>query len=144
MDQNLCEPIEKTKNQGNTRYIYLMILFLFAALCLLRCFYGFDWSDETYYSTLSYRFIIGDSMFLHSWDIHQTSAIITLPLIYVFLLFTSGSTAGILLFLRIAYVIFQFCVCLYILGDVKKKRLYCRGGCCDAAYAVYPDLCQQF
>jgi len=47
-----------------------------AVLFLVRSVFGFDWSDETYYLALPYRFSLGDRPFLDSWDIHQTGALL--------------------------------------------------------------------
>ncbi len=106
------------------RYIYWIVLILLVILCLYRSFYGFDWSDESYYIALPYRFILGDSLFFSSWDIHQLSAIIMLPLQYVFLFFSSGSTTGILLFMRISFIAFQALTGAYVFHVLSKKIGY--------------------
>ena len=83
-------------------------------LSIYRSFYGFDWSDETYYTALSFRFILGDRLFLNSWDIHQTSSVVTIPLVALYR-FLSGNTDGILLFMRLCYVGLTGIVALYAL-----------------------------
>ena len=91
--------------KGKRRYIhYLPYLFLLllGGLCLFKSFYGFDWSDETYCSALTYRFLLGDSLFSDSWDIHQLSALITLPIMFLYTVIV-GNTSGIILFMRIVF-----------------------------------------
>lgn len=84
-----------------------------AALLAARAFYGFDWSDETYYAALPYRFVLGDRPFIDSWDIHQTSAMILFPVVWAYFRL-HGSMDGILLFLRLLFVAFQAAVAIYM------------------------------
>lgn len=101
-------------------YPYLVL----SALCILfglRAFFGFDWSDETYYAALTYRFVLGDPVFESSWDIHQFSAIITFPLVYSYKAIC-GSMDGIILFLRLIYVLL-IAVISVISYKILKKHI---------------------
>ncbi|MGL4109678.1 hypothetical protein [Clostridium sp. LP20] len=95
------------------------IITLVFFIVIVRTFYGFDWSDETYYIALPYRFLLGDSMFIHSWDIHQLSALIILPFVWLYNVFVGG-TDGIILFFRILYAVCQYSVALIIFKTLKK------------------------
>ena len=123
------------------RLAFLVVLLLSGAFCILRSFYGFDWSDETYAGALTYRFMIGDSLFVNSWDIHQTSAIITIPLIYIYQIFSSGSTVGILLFLRISYVVIQLLTALYVFHVLSKRNGYTAAAAAALLLILFAPTC---
>lgn len=86
---------------------YVPIIFLLSCITLLiRSFYSFCWSDETFYFATAHRFFQGDSIFLHDWFPTQLSSVILLP-IYALYVTITGSTTGVILFFRILYVIFE-------------------------------------
>lgn len=95
------------------------ILLIFISIFVIRCFWGFDWSDETYYIALPHRFLTGDNLFVNSWDIHQIGAILLTPFVYLYKILI-GSTDGIILFFRILYIIFNFGV-IVISYEILKK-----------------------
>ncbi|MBC8569717.1 hypothetical protein [Zongyangia hominis] len=97
---------------------FLILSLAFLLLCI-RCFYGFDWSDETYYLALPYRFVLGDQFFLHSWDIHQLSAMLLVPFVRLYT-FIVGSTEGILLSFRLLYTVLQFIIAITAFSVFKK------------------------
>ena len=109
--------IAKTKKNS---LICFSILFICFFLVCLRCFLGFDWSDETYYLALPYRFINGDQYFLHSWDLHQLSAMLLVPLVQLYLLIV-GSTDSIILCFRLLFTVMQFLVVLLAFSIFKKR-----------------------
>ena len=98
---------------------FVLITAVFLIL-IWRCHFGFDWSDESYYAALSYRFYLGDPLFLSSWEIPQISSLITLPFIGIYRVFTQNMN-GILLYLRILFTCFQFAVSLFIYVKIKTK-----------------------
>lgn len=108
------------KNSNKAAIISYSLIFAVFLIFLTRCFYGFDWSDETYYSAISYRLCMGDELFKENWDIHQLSAIITMPLVYIYTSIVK-STDGLILFMRITYTICQFLVVGYIYNCCKKR-----------------------
>lgn len=83
-----------------------LVLILCTVILLLRAFYSFCWSDESFYFSTAYRFYLGDSIFRHDWFPTQLSGIILLPFLALFIGITGG-TAGILLYFRILYVLFS-------------------------------------
>ena len=93
---------------------------LFVAL-LWRLPYGFDWSDEAYQAVVPYRFVLGDRPIIDTWEVHQFSGLIALPFLRLFLLFTGGSTQGVLLFFRFVNVILQGLVALYGFFVLRRK-----------------------
>ncbi len=82
------------------------ILGIATILLLVRCWFSFCWSDETFYFSTAYRFYQGDSIFQHDWFPTQLSSVMLLPIITAFINLT-GSTTGVILFFRICYVIFS-------------------------------------
>lgn len=98
-------------------------LFLFAIfiVCFIRIFFGFDWSDEAYYSALSYRFMQGDKFFIDSWDSLQISFALLIPFIKISTLIF-GSTDYLYLFLRVIYTVLQFFVSIIFYNTVKIKK----------------------
>lgn len=108
------------KSNSKLIRIFIVSSFIIAFLILLyRSQFGFDWSDEGYYAALSYRFALGDKLFVDSWDIHQTSSILISPIIWCYMKLT-GSSGGIILFLRIMFLVVKFTVSVYIYNSIKK------------------------
>ena len=96
-----------------------MCFLLLAILLYARCFYGFDWSDEAFYAAVPYRFFLGDPVFLSSWDTNQTSSIILVPLVALYVL-VKGNTVGILLFMRIVYTTVKVAIAIFSFRVLKK------------------------
>ena len=87
-------------NKKTTKDIVILsAIFFFSCLLFRRAFYGFDWSDDSYYSAIVYRFLRGDSLFSDSWDIHQIYAVILVPLYWIYTKILG--TTGIILFSRL-------------------------------------------
>lgn len=80
-----------------------ILLFVFAGAMIWRAFRGFDWSDEAYYSAIVFRIIQGDALFKTSWDIHQLSAVILVPIYWLYT--TIFGTTGLILFSRFLYLL---------------------------------------
>lgn len=89
------------KIKNNVPYI---LIFISEIILFIKCFYSFCWSDETFYFATCHRFFTGDSIFLHEWFPTQLSSLVLLPFYAAFLLIT-GSSAGIILYFRILFVI---------------------------------------
>ena len=87
--------------------IYIGLILLVGLLLFIRASYGFDWCDEGYYYSITYRLALGDRMFSDSWELHQTSAVVTLPLMKLFLHLNGGSTEGMVLLFRRIFVLFE-------------------------------------
>ena len=114
----------KMNFQSRSKYFFILpylVLAAMTALFLARAFFGFDWSDECYYLALPYRFVLGDRFFADSWDIHQTSAMLIAPVLWLYRLVV-GNMTGVILFMRLFYVLVQSLVSLLIYRSVL--RLY--------------------
>lgn len=90
-------------------WIWLLICAALAGLTVLAAcrslIIGMD-ADEQYAVTLAYRLVKGDLMIQEIWDPHQTSAMLPALLIKIFLFF-SGDNTFLLLYLRMAGILFQ-------------------------------------
>jgi hypothetical protein len=84
----------------------LVLSVIVVGLSCLRIFYGADLTDEAFYAAVPYRFTQGDAPFVDENNIGQTSGIVTAPLVYLWVSLV-GSTAGLILFLRVAYLLLQ-------------------------------------
>ena len=107
-----CYTFFMLRNDQNKRVLSLSLcLTVLAALFLLllaRAPYGFDWTDETYYSVLPYRFVLGDRPILDTWEVHQFSGLIALPFMRLYLLITAGDMTGVMLYFRYVFLVIQF------------------------------------
>lgn len=97
-----------------------LLLALFCAL-LLRLPYGFDWTDEAYYSVLPYRFVLGDRPLLDTWEVHQLSGMLSLPFLRLYLLFTVGDMTGVMLFFRYVLACVQLLISLYAFFVLRRR-----------------------
>ena len=90
-----------------------------ATLSLLwRIRFGIDLTDESFYIALPYRFALGDTPFVDELNILQTSALLTWPLVKLYVLATGG-TDGIMLFMRHAYVAFVLVTTLVVFSSLR-------------------------
>lgn len=105
--------------------VWGIIYFTIATLCIFyRIQYGFDWSDETYYTALASRFVNGEQAFQASWDIHQFVAALVTPFLWLYKTVTGGYT-GSLLFMRVLYAIIKLSAgggLYYALRKINDRR----------------------
>ncbi len=102
------------------RDIFACAGILFFAFFLLRsAFYGTSSPDESFYLTIPYRIIKGDSFLIDEWHASQFSAFLLYLPMKVFLLI-NGSTDGIILFFRCLFVLCQTLVSYFTFYKLKK------------------------
>lgn len=101
----------------------LLLLFLCCVTTLKILIVGYD-IDEKYAVTMSYRILQGDLPLLDMWEPHQTSGFLSALLMLPFL-FTTGTTTGVVLWLRICGLLMHLGVtyCLYkvLRHDLDKQ-----------------------
>lgn len=100
----------------NTRAATFIWLVLFAAalcFCLWKLPYGFGGSDEGFYLTVAHRLSLGESLFADEWHLSQLLSFFLLPFVKLWRSFT-GSTEGIMLASRYAYLIMHAAVSAFI------------------------------
>lgn len=89
---------------------------------LWKCPFGFGSYDDAFYLTIPHRLSMGDVLFADEWHVSQMSGLITLPLVWLYRTI-AGSTDGILLAARYAYVFFHALVSLFFYLRVQKYGL---------------------
>ncbi len=95
---------------------------------LWRAFYGFCWSDESFYISTCDRFYRGDSPLTGEWYRTQMSSIIMLPFYSAWMLVT-GSNTGIVLYFRLLYLALSFGAAILYYRILKKDYpVYAAGG----------------
>ena len=97
----MIETVEKKLMRERTVFIVFCTV---AVLLLVRAFYGFCQSDESFYISTAGRFAAGDLVFADEWHPTQLASIITMPFYKLYTLI-AGGTYGIILFFRILYVL---------------------------------------
>lgn len=125
--------------QSIKRFFPYAIILTAGFLLLLKCFYSFCWSDETFYFATAYRFYQGDSIFQHDWFPTQLSSIMLLPLFSLFMN-VAGSTEGILLFFRICFVIFALVCSIAVYRIIKYSYPQWIALVCALLYLFYTHL----
>lgn len=103
---------------------YLAIL-VCALLLIARCFYGFDWTDESFYLSTVNRLYQGDALIVDEWHPAQLFSAITLPL-YCAYRAIAGSPDGAYLCFRILYVLLStLTACLLFRAFAARKNGFC-------------------
>ena len=106
------------------RYILIayVVIFIAASVSLFwKCRYGFPY-EESYHISTALRFYRGDKMLLHEWHGTQLSFILLTPVVALFDMI-NGSTEGIVLFCRCAFVIFWILFSLFIFYRLKSVSM---------------------
>lgn len=109
---------ERKKYSGSNLFAYI-VLTVIAGLLIIRCFYSFCWSDESFYLSLVHRFWIGDRPIIDEWSGTQFYTVILLP-IYALYIKVVGSNEGIFLFFRLLMVISNYFLSIYIYISLKR------------------------
>lgn len=102
--------------------------FCIALLCCLAFHLTLIWAphrlfDETFYPTVPYRLIKGDSLIQHEWHLTQFSAVFLYFPVRLWLLIKS-STDGIYLYLRFVYILAQTCAAIVIYKFFRNKGIW--------------------
>lgn len=101
---------------------YRLLLLLIVLLTAVKLIFVGSNTDEGYGIELAWRLAGGDRMLLDLWEPHQTSAIFGAVLIKLFRVFSGGSDTGIVLYMHIWGIVFQF-LTAYLLYRVLKYIL---------------------
>ena len=100
-------------------YPYI-ILGLSVLILLWKSFYGFCWSDESFYLSVTDRFFRGDMPIRDEWQPTQLENVLNVPL-YALYITVTGSNDGIYLFFRLVYVILEGIAAFSIFTLLKKS-----------------------
>ncbi len=121
------------KHRAWGRLLFRAVLLGFSALATLKVIFFFTEIDEQYAITMAYRMACGDRMFLEMWEPHQTSGFLAAFLIKIYMLATGG-VDGVTVYLRLAGVLFQAAVSLFLYATLKK---FCSEEAAFAAAVFY-------
>ena len=94
------------KKIKNGKYIGCFIILAVACVLLIRGFYSFYWSDESFYLAVTHRFYIGQKPFVDEWNPAQFYAVFLLPFYRLYYVLV-GSNEGVFLGARILSIIFS-------------------------------------
>ncbi len=117
MEQNIAH----NRTAGKKTLLCVLVLAVLFLLLLWRVPFGYDWTDEEYYSVVGYRLLQGDRPLVDTWEVHQFSGMLAAPVLGTYRLFNGGSMDGSVLFLRYFYVSFQLGVSLAAFFVLRKK-----------------------
>ena len=81
-----------------------MAFAVFTVILIIRGFYGFCQSDESFYTSTASRFAAGDLIFVDEWHPTQLSSLVTMPFYWLYTRLT-GQAEGVLLYIRVLYVL---------------------------------------
>ncbi|MDH4079751.1 MAG: hypothetical protein OEU68_08050 [Nitrospira sp.] len=97
---------------------------LLPPLCLLllikRLHYGIDFTDESFYVALAYRFAMGDQPFVDEYNLAQISGVLLVPFVSAFLLVNGGQPDGLVLFVRYLHLGFSVLVATIIFLALRR------------------------
>ncbi|MEA4870074.1 MAG: hypothetical protein VB062_05500 [Christensenella sp.] len=117
MEQNIVH----NRTADRKTILCVLLLAVFFLLLLWRVPFGYDWTDEEYYSVVGYRLLQGDRPLVDTWEVHQFSGMLAAPVLGAYRLLNGGSMDGSVLFLRYFYVSFQFGVSLAAFFALRNK-----------------------
>lgn len=107
----------------------LFFLFLTGMFLLWKCRYGVANIDESFYLTIPLRLCKGDALFVDEWNLSQMSAILTTPVIWLYVTITK-SLDGIVLFMRFFYVVVHCAIA--VLFYFRFRKLSWIGAVCSS------------
>src|SRR6185312_115254 len=84
-------------------------------------YFGVTPTDEPFYISLPYRFILGDRPFIDEYNVVQSAGLFLLPFVKLYL-YMKGSTEGIILFVRYLNFAF-FSILTYLTYFAFKKYI---------------------
>ena len=105
---------------------------LFAFL-LWKCRYGFGDADESFWLTVSWRFLHGDRMILQEWHLSQFGFFTMIPEMWLYLRIV-GTTEGMILIFRYAYTVCWCAGCLFMYFRARNLHEY--GARCAALFLM--------
>jgi hypothetical protein len=111
--------VKKLKRIDYLFIISLITVFLFHFCCILVVNVP---RDETFYITIPFRLINGDSLVQHEWHLSQFSSFFSYFPVY-FYTRVIRSTEGILLFMRFTYLIVHTIIAVIIYVFFRKYKI---------------------
>lgn len=107
-------------NRKNEYWLLLPAVLLLAAAMVYRCTLGADISDEAFAVGETYLTIRGSFPFVDMW-FPMAFTMLSAPFMKLFLLFSGGSTEGIILYMRLAFLVFKLLTAVLFCVIFRKK-----------------------
>ena len=108
------------------KHIYLLLFGLSFALASVflfwKCKFGFAQIDESFYLTIPFRLCQGDSLFLHEWNLSQTSSVLLYPVVWTYRLFFQD-TVGVLFHFRLIFTFVWVIAALFVFLRLRSFSL---------------------
>lgn len=101
------------------KLIYSVLMLFIFILLLAKCKYGFGDIDESFYLSIPYRLVQGDSLFGNEWHLSQMSSFIMYPIMKLYISIFED-TDGIILNFRYIYLFLQFITSITIYVYLNK------------------------
>ena len=116
-----------------------VVFILSAVILIIRAFYSFCWSDETFYLSTCHRLYTGDGIFRHEWFPTQLSSLIMLPFYALYIAIT-GSVEGIVVYFRILFVLMSTLNAVIVYNILKKHASVFTSMACALFLVFYTHL----
>ncbi|MBQ7587042.1 MAG: hypothetical protein IJT37_03325 [Lachnospiraceae bacterium] len=116
-----------------------VVFILSAVILIIRAFYSFCWSDETFYLSTCHRLYTGDGIFRHEWFPTQLSSLIMLPFYALYIAIT-GSVEGIVVYFRILFVLMSTLNAVIVYNILKKHASVFTSMVCALFLVFYTHL----
>lgn len=105
-------------------------------LLLIRCFFSFSWSDESFYLTVVHRFWLGERIFADEWYTTQLSTPLLLPFYALYQWFTGGNE-GVYLYFRLLYWLISSATAFFTYIKLRKWNQPLTAVFCALMYLFY-------
>lgn len=112
------------------------LIFLAFVILIVRSFFGFCWSDESFYLSTVHRLYQGDRLLVDEWNPAQFYAVLLLPF-YRLYLWIVGSTDGVYLAARILSNVMIFGIAIYLYRVLLKRYSAVSALLCAYLYMFY-------
>ena len=113
--------MKNLQSKINTHLLFTVIMSMAFMLSIWRIKYGFGGYDEPFYLTVPHRLFMGDSLLSEEWHVSQLSGILLFPFVSLYELITK-TTDGIILYMRILYIICHALVSVFLYVRLKNYR----------------------
>ena len=107
------------KKVKNTNFLFFAALLMGLMLHIFFLFFVPFSEDESFYVTIPFRLLTGDSLIQHEWHLSQFSSLFSYLPVYIWTAI-KGSTEGIFIFLRCVYLSIHTIMAVVIYNFFKK------------------------
>ncbi len=103
---------------------FVLLIFGILLIYFIKAVYSIPrLDDESFYLTVPHRVLLGDSLLIDEWYPAQFASFVQYPFIFLYIKIT-GSTDGIILFMRLVFCLFHLITGIAIYLKLKE-RSYC-------------------